>query len=893
MPRRGAKGETAVQVSAASFFANNQAIAGFDNPGKALFTSIRELVENSLDACEAVAQLPDIRITVEELSDADFGKIRGIGPAATPAATAGESAASGASGGSAAKPKKRARDDGADAAMRFFRITCSDNGCGMPHDQVPHMLGRVLSGSKYVVRQTRGKFGLGAKMALIWSKKSTGLPITVATAHAPTAAARARGPPARITRCVLDIDVHRNEPRVVSHVLEANEARQCGTKLSIVIGGAWAAYRRHVLRYMQQLAIITPYAELSFAYVSPSDSPTDRGFSYRWSRRALVMPQAAAEVRHHPASVNNLVVRRLVDLATGVEDEASARVPAHRAASAARARKPRATSATKRSRPASRAAKGSDDEDEDEDEDEGESDDSEAGEPFIASDAEPSDEEAYDEEEAGGAAPSGKASSGRSGSGKQVPLRVFLTKWFACVSRGAAKSIIGSLPPSLKLGEESPIAALGPKHIHALTVALASARLPSPSGACLSPVGEYNLRLGILKELRPDMLATFAAPASAFDGHPFVVEAGVALGGGAPDGLTVHRFANRIPLLFEGGGDVATLSAQRLAWKTYGIDPRADKIAVFVSIVSTKIPFKGTGKEYIGDDAEPIRRSVKAALQRCCQQLKVKLRRRQTAKDRASRAKSLTKYIPTVASAIHAVLKVAVEMDPAAAVPGAAEAAAPGAAAAAAATTGHRAAKRARLLPQVASGEVSAGVIAAKLEAAVMRSDALDAAAEAAEKQAATVAALSLGRKPGAAGGDASEARLLFACPLPASVREALVPTRVGAGAILALLPGARTEPGDVPDEGPTSEEEDEGEGDTEGCDADTQPNASDSEGAASSVGLRGGSNASGRRASSGRRGKRPPARDRGSSDSDAEGDSDGNDDDQSASDSSDDSDFE
>jgi len=38
---------------------------------------------------------------------------------------------------------------------------------------------RVLSGSKYGLRQTRGKFGLGAKMALIWSKQSTGMPVEV------------------------------------------------------------------------------------------------------------------------------------------------------------------------------------------------------------------------------------------------------------------------------------------------------------------------------------------------------------------------------------------------------------------------------------------------------------------------------------------------------------------------------------------------------------------------------------------------------------------------------------------------------------------------------------------------------------------------------------------
>ena len=40
----------------------------------------------------------------------------------------------------------------------------------MRHEDIPEMLGRVLSGTKFGVRQTRGKFGLGAKMALIWSK---------------------------------------------------------------------------------------------------------------------------------------------------------------------------------------------------------------------------------------------------------------------------------------------------------------------------------------------------------------------------------------------------------------------------------------------------------------------------------------------------------------------------------------------------------------------------------------------------------------------------------------------------------------------------------------------------------------------------------------------------
>ena len=38
--------------------------------------------------------------------------------------------------------------------------------------------GTALSG----VKQTRGKFGLGAKMALIWSKMTTGLPFSITSA---------------------------------------------------------------------------------------------------------------------------------------------------------------------------------------------------------------------------------------------------------------------------------------------------------------------------------------------------------------------------------------------------------------------------------------------------------------------------------------------------------------------------------------------------------------------------------------------------------------------------------------------------------------------------------------------------------------------------------------
>lgn len=50
------------------------------------------------------------------------------------------------------------------------------------------------------------------------------------------------------------------------------------------------------------------------------------------------------------------------------------------------------------------------------------------------------------------------------------------------------------------------------------------------------------------------------------------------------------------------------------------------QVGVFVSIVSTKIPFKGAGKEYIGDDIEEMVAAVKHAIQACGLQVRRQFR---------------------------------------------------------------------------------------------------------------------------------------------------------------------------------------------------------------------------------------------------------------------------
>ena len=57
------------------------------------------------------------------------------------------------------------------------------------------------------------------------------------------------------------------------------------------------------------------------------------------------------------------------------------------------------------------------------------------------------------------------------------------------------------------------------------------AKFDPPTGDTLSPAGEYNLRLGIIKEISPVLIATYQGSPGVFQGHSFQIEAGVSIGG--------------------------------------------------------------------------------------------------------------------------------------------------------------------------------------------------------------------------------------------------------------------------------------------------------------------------------------------------------------------------
>lgn len=251
------------QKSPAEFFAENKNIAGFDNPGKSLYTTVRELVENALDSSESISELPVVEIVIEEIRKSKFNSMIGLVDRervdqalyddfetakarerrlAKEARDQEIQAKNAALGKKVKESASRAIKGRGEAS--FYRVICKDNGKGMPHDDIPNMFGRVLSGTKYGLKQTRGKFGLGAKMALIWSKMSTGLPIDISSAM--------KGQNF-ITFCRLDIDIHRNTPHVHLHEKRENKDRWHGAEIQVVIEGNWTTYRSKILHYMRQI----------------------------------------------------------------------------------------------------------------------------------------------------------------------------------------------------------------------------------------------------------------------------------------------------------------------------------------------------------------------------------------------------------------------------------------------------------------------------------------------------------------------------------------------------------------------------------------------------------------------------------------------------------------
>ncbi|MCW3975127.1 MAG: DNA topoisomerase VI subunit B [Candidatus Bathyarchaeota archaeon] len=241
------------EISPADFFYRNRDIAGFTNPSRAIYSTIRELVENSLDACEIHKILPDVYIRLLKESD------------------------------SSGEPNK-------------YRIRVEDNGSGLPSDIVPLAFGQVLFGSKYKLRQTRGTFGLGGKMAVLYGQITT---------HSETKIISSNGK-SKIFEFHLMMDIKNNKPEILKKETYHNNSKWHGTIIEFLTEADYTRAKAKILEYLKQTAIVAPYANITF--VDP------KGRFYKFDRFTTTMPRPSIETTPHPHGVDVETIKRLVGI---------------------------------------------------------------------------------------------------------------------------------------------------------------------------------------------------------------------------------------------------------------------------------------------------------------------------------------------------------------------------------------------------------------------------------------------------------------------------------------------------------------------------------------------------------------------------------------------------
>jgi len=238
------------EISVAEFFTKNRHLLGFDNPRKALLTTIKEGVDNSLDACEEAGILPEVKVVV-------------------------------------------ARSDEEDR----FRVTIEDNGPGILKKQIPKIFAKLLYGSKFHrLKMSRGQQGIGISAAGMYGQLTTGKPVSITSKTG-------KNKPAHHYK--LEIDTKKNEPRIIADET-VDWPVDRGTKVEIELEAKFQKGRQSVEEYLEQTAIANPHVSLEFI--------TPDGTRNLYKQVSKQLPVHTKEIKPHPYGVElGMLIKMLHD----------------------------------------------------------------------------------------------------------------------------------------------------------------------------------------------------------------------------------------------------------------------------------------------------------------------------------------------------------------------------------------------------------------------------------------------------------------------------------------------------------------------------------------------------------------------------------------------------
>jgi len=120
--------------------------------------------------------------------------------------------------------------------------------------------------------------------------------------------------------------------------------------------------------------------------------------------------------------------------------------------------------------------------------------------------------------------------------------------------------------------------------------------------------------------------------------------------------MTVLRYANRVPLLFQAGACAITQTVTSTNWRAYGLSQSrgslpSGPVTIMVHMASVWVPFTSESKEAIAGYPE-IQKELRLALQAVGRKLGMYLRRRVRVKHEGERRSLFLRYLGEVATAV-------------------------------------------------------------------------------------------------------------------------------------------------------------------------------------------------------------------------------------------------
>ncbi|MBW2971331.1 DNA topoisomerase VI subunit B [Candidatus Woesearchaeota archaeon] len=233
-------------------------------------------------------------------------------------------------------------------------------------------------------------------------------------------------------------------------------------------------------------------------------------------------------------------------------------------------------------------------------------------------------------------------------------LQSFLSNEFSRVGSGTAKQICenAALLPNTKPKKVSREMAEN------LMKGIKKTKLIAPPTDCISPIGEKLLEKGLRKEINAEFYCTVSRKPSVYRGNPFAIEVGIAYGGDqASEGsITLMRFANRVPLLYQQSACSITKSVIQTNWRPYGLSQSSGSlpqgpVTVLVHIASVWVPFTSESKEAVAHYPEIIK-ETKLAIQEAGRKLGGYVKKKKKVKQELKKRSYIEKYIPHVGGAL-------------------------------------------------------------------------------------------------------------------------------------------------------------------------------------------------------------------------------------------------